>query len=183
METLKDKIIAKQDELIKALDVQIKLVTGDVCIEDMEKFGYLACDISQKICKIESELSRLKDEGEDFTKPVLSVDKITDIKTSEQSDKLTAEDLIKTIVLDKANLEYIAKTGVINGTLYIEIKRVIKEYASQFVGEKVTDETQYEKSLRLIDEYFAETPKEEIQKLIDKYDSRPKWRRILDKLI
>jgi len=39
--------------------------------------------------------------------------------------------LIKTINVDKANFEHIAKTGNINGTLLIEIERVMKEYAKQ----------------------------------------------------
>ena len=40
-------------------------------------------------------------------------------------------DLIKTIHVDKANLEHIAKTGNINGTLLIEIERVMTEYSQQ----------------------------------------------------
>ena len=40
------------------------------------------------------------------------------------------EDLIKTIHIDKANLDYISETGVINGTLLAEIKRVMREYAN-----------------------------------------------------
>lgn len=38
-------------------------------------------------------------------------------------------ELIKTIQINKANLEHIAKTGNINGTLLIEIERVMAEYA------------------------------------------------------
>ena len=40
-------------------------------------------------------------------------------------------DLIKTIVVNRANLEHIAKTGNINGTLLIEIERVCEEYHNQ----------------------------------------------------
>lgn len=167
METLKDKIIAKQDELIEILKRQIHvsglLYPPSKVMKDMNRLE-----------ELESELSRLKDEGEDFTKPVLSVDKITDIKPAEQSDKLTAEEIIKS---------YPELESFFNEPEFNSMVEAMEAYHSQFVGEKVTDETQYEKSLRLIDEYFAETPKEEIQKLIDKYDSRPKWRRILDKLI
>ena len=36
--------------------------------------------------------------------------------------------LIKTINVDKANFEHIAKTGNVNGTLLIEIERVMEEY-------------------------------------------------------
>jgi len=39
------------------------------------------------------------------------------------------KELIKSIHIDKANLEHIAKTGNINGTLLIEIERVMEEYA------------------------------------------------------
>lgn len=38
-------------------------------------------------------------------------------------------DLIATIKVDKANIEHIAKTGKINGSLLLEIERVMKEYA------------------------------------------------------
>jgi len=39
--------------------------------------------------------------------------------------------LIKTINIDKANFEHIAKIGNINGTLLIEIERIMDEYAKQ----------------------------------------------------
>lgn len=39
-------------------------------------------------------------------------------------------DLIRTIRLDSANLDHISKTGKINGTLLIEIERVMSEYAN-----------------------------------------------------
>lgn len=42
--------------------------------------------------------------------------------------------LINTIKIDAANLEFIAKTGKINGTLLIEIERVMTEYARQQVN-------------------------------------------------
>lgn len=38
-------------------------------------------------------------------------------------------ELINTIKIDAANFEFIAKTGKINGTLLIEIERVMTEYA------------------------------------------------------
>ncbi len=38
------------------------------------------------------------------------------------------EQLINTITINKANLEHIAKTGKINGSLLAEIKRVMNEY-------------------------------------------------------
>lgn len=43
----------------------------------------------------------------------------------------TRRDLIKTIIIDKSNFEHIAKTGNINGTLLIEIERVMEEYSSK----------------------------------------------------
>lgn len=60
----KDKIIAKQKELIKVLDDQIKLVTN--CLEDFdfESYGYNALAISQKITTLESDLQALESETE-----------------------------------------------------------------------------------------------------------------------
>ena len=40
------------------------------------------------------------------------------------------KELIDGIHVVKSNLEYIAKTGKINGTLLVEIKRVMEEYCS-----------------------------------------------------
>ena len=40
-------------------------------------------------------------------------------------------ELIKTIVVIPSNLEHIAKTGIINGTLLVEIERVMETYAAQ----------------------------------------------------
>jgi hypothetical protein len=59
---LLEQIIAKQDELIKTLDDQIKLVTNCESDFDFEKYGYNACAISQKITKLETELAALKSE-------------------------------------------------------------------------------------------------------------------------
>ena len=46
-------------------------------------------------------------------------------KSAEEMDRL-----INSIRLDKANLEFISKHLKINGTLYIEIKRILEEYKS-----------------------------------------------------
>jgi len=43
----------------------------------------------------------------------------------------TKRDLIKTIHCDRSNLEHIAKHQRINGTLLIEIERIMQEYANQ----------------------------------------------------
>ena len=40
-------------------------------------------------------------------------------------------ELIKTIAVIPSNLEHIAKTGIINGTLLVEIERVMEAYAAQ----------------------------------------------------
>ncbi len=39
--------------------------------------------------------------------------------------------LIDSIIIADGNLEYIAKTKIINGTLRMEIKRVMTEYAKE----------------------------------------------------
>jgi hypothetical protein len=44
---------------------------------------------------------------------------------------LTKRELIKTISIIQGNLSYIEKTGKINGTLLIEIERVMEQYAQQ----------------------------------------------------
>ena len=44
---------------------------------------------------------------------------------------LTKRELIKTISIVQGNLSYIEKTGNINGTLLIEIERVMDQYAQQ----------------------------------------------------
>jgi len=56
-------IIEKQKELIKLLNDQIALVTGDEW-KDSEKYGYSALALSQKITQLESELSSLQGEQE-----------------------------------------------------------------------------------------------------------------------
>ena len=44
---------------------------------------------------------------------------------------LTKRELIKTISIVKGNLSHIESTGNINGTLLIEIERVMQQYAEQ----------------------------------------------------
>ena len=43
----------------------------------------------------------------------------------------TKRDLIKTIHVDQANFQHISQSGRINGTLLIEIERIMEEYASK----------------------------------------------------
>ena len=45
----------------------------------------------------------------------------------------TKKDFIKTISIVRGNLSHIESTGNINGTLLIEIERVMEEYAQQQV--------------------------------------------------
>jgi hypothetical protein len=45
---------------------------------------------------------------------------------NEQAETKDIKDLISTIKVDKANLEHIAQTGKINGSLLTEIERIIK---------------------------------------------------------
>jgi len=44
---------------------------------------------------------------------------------------LTKREFIKTISIVQGNLSHIEKTGNINGTLLIEIERVMEQYAQQ----------------------------------------------------
>jgi len=44
---------------------------------------------------------------------------------------LTKRELIKTISIVKGNLSHIESTGNINGTMVIEIERVMQQYAEQ----------------------------------------------------
>jgi len=43
----------------------------------------------------------------------------------------TDDELINSIIVNPANFDHISKTGKINGTLYTELKRVIKEVESR----------------------------------------------------
>jgi hypothetical protein len=67
MKTTKDLIIEKQAEIIKTLDDEIKLVTNCLDDFDFESYGYNALAISQKITKLESELSALQSGAERTT--------------------------------------------------------------------------------------------------------------------
>lgn len=58
------------------------------------------------------------------------------------------EEIIKTIHVDPANFEFIAKNGLINGTLFIEIKRAMDEYASEVLRDKEKDEIKFNQCLR-----------------------------------
>ena len=51
-------------------------------------------------------------------------------------------ELISTIIVEKSNFEYISKTGIINGTLLIEIERVMEQYHESRMKEipEITDE-------------------------------------------
>ena len=61
------------------------------------------------------------------------------------------QELIKTIIIDEANLEYIAKSKTINGTLLVEIERVMDIYAKQAFN--AAKEGKVEKEHVLIDQY------------------------------
>lgn len=43
------------------------------------------------------------------------------------------EEFIKKIPVIKSNFEYISKTGIINGSLRIDIERCMHEYVQQFL--------------------------------------------------
>lgn len=49
------------------------------------------------------------------------------------------DELIKTITIDESNLVFCGKKKIINGTLYIEIKRIMKEYADKQVKLALVD--------------------------------------------
>jgi hypothetical protein len=62
------------------------------------------------------------------------------------------KELIKTICVDKANFQHIGNTGIINGTLLLEIKRVMTEYTQQILTHKYNLSKENEKlKQRLID--------------------------------
>jgi hypothetical protein len=52
---------------------------------------------------------------------------------------LTLEEAIKSIHVDKANLQHIAETGKINGTLLTEIKKVLDLYAQSKQAEALSE--------------------------------------------
>lgn len=188
METIKDKIIAKQDEYIAYLTKAIKSESIIEAITAGVRSSY------------ESELSRLKDEGKDsnvlnpdvkgqnlpndyvktdYTKTAEQSDKSiisatndnpfgavkelaeqtkndvevdSDVKIynerqdlqaqfrkpAEQSDKLTAEEILvkNNVITIYSDIHYAMQVGASIQSIITSMK----EYASQFVGEKVTDE-------------------------------------------
>ena len=63
--TKKERIIAKQKELIELLNKQVEFICSDICIMDSEKFGYIACDFSQKITTLEHSISSLESEPDE----------------------------------------------------------------------------------------------------------------------
>ena len=58
---------------------------------------------------------------------VQALDKYADdLESSSQPKGMSDEDLIKSISVNRANFEHIAKTGNINGTLWVELKRILR---------------------------------------------------------
>lgn len=51
------------------------------------------------------------------------------------------KDLINSIIINKANLEHIAETGIISGTLLKEIERVLKEIELATMQKLINDYT------------------------------------------
>ena len=77
----------------------------------------------------ESEISQLKS-GTEWADPLWKRDQ--DVKEMVKEEQpLSAEELIKTIHPDTSNLDYISKTGVINGSLYLDIKRIMHQFRDQ----------------------------------------------------
>lgn len=69
----------------------------------------------------------------------------------EKGEEVSAEDLINSIHLDRANLESIRKYLKISGTLYLEIKRIMHEYRNAGRDwEKIEKESEQVKKKRLI---------------------------------
>lgn len=76
---------------------------------------------------------------------------------------LLKKELIKTIIIDKANFEHIAKTGNINGTLLIEIERVMTEYVArlnEMAHEAyIDDDKPFKNPMPTVEEYDSERMK------------------------
>lgn len=73
--------------------------------------------------------------------------------------------LIRSIQVNNANLDYIAKTGIINGSLWLEIERILKQYAQQVSREDIKSFIKFTYDLNaetlahvlyLFDKYFDE---------------------------
>ena len=104
-------IIEKQDELIDWLEREIQYIPTVV------RADYIPSQVHEAIISCQKELTSLRSQAEQPEHKVLS-----------------PEEIISTIKIDSANLDYIAKTGTINGSLYIDIKRAMEAYHSQFSG-------------------------------------------------
>lgn len=58
---------------------------------------------------------------------------------------MTKEEIINSIYINEANIEFIAKTGTINGTLLSELNRCFDQYAQQIVLDTLPVESHFNK--------------------------------------
>lgn len=68
---------------------------------------------------------------------------------------MTKEEIINSIHIDKANLEYIAKTGKINGTLASELNRCFDQYAQQIILDKLPGDLSIESHWHDVSDKFG----------------------------
>jgi len=72
-EEIKDQLIKEQKQLIVALSDQVALICGELAIDDMEKYGYMALNISKKIRFAELNIASLESQ----LKPAVKEEKNT----------------------------------------------------------------------------------------------------------
>lgn len=67
------------------------------------------------------------------------------------------DSLIKSIQVDRANFEYIATAGTINGSLLVSIRKIMDEYAIYLLKDKVDAMTENTTELdKIIEEALSE---------------------------
>lgn len=170
-----EAVIEKYKELTKALSDQDALFCGEA-FKDPEGYGYKALSISQRITKLESELSSLQQQE---SEPEESVNfmQIRDL-TDEEWLKLPKEEILQLykscykILMASIALsgEKISEVKTITGTIYnadIPVKEPlpsdedIEKYANYwFLGLIQNGKTHYELSREQITSFLADFAKE-----------------------
>ena len=88
------------------------------------------------------------------------IDAILEFASSQQVSREKIIEGLSKISVDKANAEYIAKTGVINGTLLVQLTELLSALADTGGEDKVTDEMIEKWAINEANMYIPETKNE-----------------------
>lgn len=78
---------------------------------------------------------------------------------NETEEKELIIELINSIRVNNANLDYISKTGIVNGSLWLEIERILKKYATEVSRGKDKKIVQLVKQKRALENILSEKSK------------------------